>query len=167
VGFFGEICDENAAPRRRPGGPPPIQVVTMNHLKYRVGNLASALQWYTKLTDMRVVHYQEPANGPRTPDYDGPPIPVLRIGPGPQHLAFVEGLGTEASRMHVGFGVANFDADRVMARLSEHGVTARIRLREGVTPEVLVDGPENVRIQLQDVSYAGGTGPLGNVVTGA
>ena len=167
VGFFGEICNENAAPQRRPGDPPPVQVVTMNHLKYRVGNLQEALAWYTTLTDMRVVHYQEPANGPRTPDYDGPPIPVLRVGPGPQHLAFVEGLGPEASRMHVGFGVANFDADRVMAQLRAHGVTARIRLREGITPEVIVDGPENVRIQLQDVSYAGGTGPLGNVVTGA
>ena len=163
VGFFGEICDEGATAQQRPGDPPPIQVLTMNHLKYRVSNLDSALAWYTKLTDMTVVHYQEPANGPRTPDYDGPPIPVLRIGPGPQHLAFVEGLGPEASRMHIGFGVANFDADRVMARLREHGVTARIRLREGVTPEVLVEGPENVLIQLQDVRYCGGGGALGNV----
>jgi catechol 2,3-dioxygenase-like lactoylglutathione lyase family enzyme len=165
VGFFGEICNENAAPQRRPGDAPPVQVLTMNHLKYRVGNVQEALAWYTRLTDMRVVHYQEPANGPRTPGYDGPPIPVLRIGPGPQHLAFVEGLGPEASRMHIGFGVADFDPDRVMARLREHRVTARIRLREGVTPEVLVEGPDNVLIQLQDVSYAGGTGPLGNVVT--
>jgi catechol 2,3-dioxygenase-like lactoylglutathione lyase family enzyme len=163
VGFFGEICELEPVSRDRSGDAPPIQVVTMNHLKYRVSNLDSALAWYTKLTDMRVVHYQEPANGPRTPGYEGPPIPVLRVGPGPQHLAFVEGLGPEASRMHVGFGVANFDADRIMARLREHRVTAEIRLREGVTPEVLVDGPENVRIQLQDVSYCGGGGPLGNI----
>jgi hypothetical protein len=36
-------------------------------------------------------------------------------------------------------------------------------MREGVTPEILVDGPDGVRIQLQDVGYCGGGGVLGNV----
>jgi catechol 2,3-dioxygenase-like lactoylglutathione lyase family enzyme len=166
VGFLGELCDRAAEPRRRPGDPPPIQVRTMNHIKYMVSDLDSALEWYLKLTDMRLVGYQERAEGPRTPGYDGPPIAVLRIGSGPQHLALVEGAGPEAFRMHVGFGVEDFDADAVMSRLAEHGVTARIRMREGITPEVLVDGPDDVRIQLQDVSYCGGGGALGDVCRG-
>lgn len=164
VGFLGEVCDTSAAPVQRPGDPPPIQVMTMNHIKYWVTDLDSALEWFLKLTDMQVVAYQERDGGPRTPGYVGRPIPVLRIGSGPQHLALVEGSGPERHRMHVGFGVRDFDPDRIVARLEEHGVTAQVRMREGVTPEILVDGPDNVRIQLQDVTYAGGGGPLGTIL---
>jgi catechol 2,3-dioxygenase-like lactoylglutathione lyase family enzyme len=166
VGFLGEVCDQAAEPRRRAGDPPPIQVRTMNHIRYMVSDLDGALQWYQQVTDMRLVGYQERAEGPRTPGYEGPPIAVLRIGSGPQHLALVEGTGPEAFRMHVGFGVEGFDADAVMSRLTEHGVIARIRMREGSTPEVLVDGPDDVRIQLQDLSYCGGGGALGDVCRG-
>ena len=159
VGFLGEVCDTSAVAVRRAGDPPPVQVRTMNHIKYLVSDLPSALEWYQKLTDMQIVTYQEPEAGPRT----GPPIPVLRVGSGPQHLALVEGSGPEAFRLHVGFGVESFDADQVMDRLAEHGVTHHMRMREGVTPEIMVDGPDGVRIQLQDMSYCGGSGPLGNV----
>ena len=135
----------------------------MNHIKYFVTDLESSLAWYQKLTDMTIVTYQEREEGPRTAGYDGPPIPVLRVGSGPQHLALVEGGGPEAFRLHVGFGVDGFDPDGVMDRLAEHGVSAHMRMREGTTPEILVDGPDGVRIQLQDVSYCGGSGVLGNV----
>jgi hypothetical protein len=135
----------------------------MNHIKYYHTDLDSALAWYLKLTDMKIVTYQEREDGPRTEGYEGRPVPVLRVGDGPQHLALAEGNGPEASRMHLGLGVRDFDADRVMTALADHGVTARLRMREGITPEVLVDAPDGVTIQLQDVSYCGGTGPLGNV----
>lgn len=164
VGFLGEVCDTSATAVQRPGDPPPIQVLSMNHIKYWVTDLDSALEFFLKLTDMQVVTYQEPERGPRTAGYVGRPIPVLRVGSGPQHLALVEGSGPERNRMHVGFGVRDFNPDRVMARLREHGVTAQVRMRGGVTPEILVDGPNNVRIQLQDVSYAGGGGPLGTTL---
>jgi len=163
AGFLGEVCDRSATAVQRPGDPPPIQVRAMNHIKYMVSDLESALKWYLQLTDMQIVSYQERAEGPRTPGYEGPPIPVLRIGRGAQHLALVEGTGPEAFGMHVGFGVADFDPETVMSRLREHGVTAHIRVREGITPEVLVDGPDDVRIQLQDVRYCGGSGTLGDV----
>ena len=163
VGFLGEVCDTSAVAVRRPGDPPAIQVRTMNHIKYFVTDLQRSLEWYQKLTDMQIVTYQEREGGPRTAGYEGPPIPVLRVGSGPQHLALVEGTGPEAFRHHVGFGVEAFDPDEVMDRLAEHGVTARVRMREGTTPEILVDGPDRVGIQLQDVSYCGGGGVLGNV----
>lgn len=161
VGFLGEVCDTSARAVRRPGDPPPVQVRTMNHVKYHVTDLEGALAWYLKLTDMEIVTYQERADGPRTEGYEGAPIPVLRVGRGPQHLALVEGSGPEAFRLHVGFGVDDFHPDRVVQRLEEHGVSARVRMREGVTPEVLVDAPDGVRLQLQDVRYCGGGGFLG------
>lgn len=163
VGFLGEICDTSAVAVRHPGDPPPVQVRTLNHIKYYVTDLPSALAWYQKLTDMRIVTYQEREGGPRTAGYEGQPIPVLRIGSGPQHLALVEGSGPEAFRPHVGFGVEAFDPDGVVARLAEHGVEAEVRMREGITPEILVDAPDGIRLQLQDLSYCGGTGRLGNV----
>lgn len=165
VGFLGEVCDTSAAPVRRPGDPPPIQVRTMNHIKYYVSEMETALPWYLKLTDMEIVSYQEPEGGPRTEGYRGAPLPVLRVGPGPQHLVLVEGSGPEAFRLHVGLGVEDFEPARVMDLLGEHGVSARVRLREGITPEILVDAPDGVRVQLQDVRYCGGTGPLGDVCT--
>ena len=162
LGFLGEVCDTGAEAVRRAGDPPPIPVRTLNHIKYHVSDLSSALAWYQRLTDMPVVAWQEPQGGPRTEGYEGRPIPVLRVGRGPQHLALVEGGGPEAFRLHVGLGVEGFDADAVMDRLAEHGVTAHLRLREGVTKEVLVDAPDGVLLQLQDVSYCGGGGVLGN-----
>ena len=50
-----------------------------------------------------------------------------------------------------------------MKRLAEHGVNARMRLREGATEEILIDAPDGIEIQLQDVSYCGGRGRLGNM----
>ena len=162
LGFLGEVCDTGAEAVRRPGDPPPIPVRTLNHIRYHVSDLSSALAWYQRLTDMPVVAWQEPAGGRRTDGYEGRPIPVLRVGSGPQHLALVEGDGPEAFRLHVGLGVEGFNADTVMERLAEHGVSAHVRLREGVTKEVLVEAPDGVRLQLQDVSYCGGGGVLGN-----
>ena len=165
LGFLGEVCDQSAIVVQRTSDPPPIPVRTMNHIKYYVSDLAASLEWYQSLTDMDTITYQEPEGGPRTAGYEGKPIPVLRVGTGPQHIALVEGSGPEAFRLHVGFGVEGFDPDTVMSRLDDHGVEARIRMREGATPEILVDAPDGVRIQLQDVSYCGGQGPLGNVCT--
>ena len=162
LGFLGEVCDTAARAVRRPGDPPPIPVRTLNHVKYYVSDLPSALAWYQRLTDMPIVTHQEPQAGPRTAGYEGAPIPVLRVGTGPQHLALVEGSGPEAFRLHVGLGVEGFDPAAALDRLAEHGVAARLRLREGVTREVLVDAPDGVRLQLQDVSYCGGGGILGN-----
>lgn len=116
---------------------------------------------------MKLVTYQEVEGGPRTAGYEGGPVAILQIGDGPQHFALTEGSGAipgSHARPHFGFGIKGFDAEQIMKRLAEHGVPARLRMREGVTPEVLLTDPEgNVEIQLQDVSYCGGRGVLGNI----
>src|SRR5213593_3671584 len=140
-GFLGNVCDTAARAVRPVGAPPPIRVRTLNHVRLMVPNVQRTLDWYLKLTDMRRQTYQEPAGGPRTAGYEGPPIPILRVGSGPQFIALVEGTGPEAFRPHVGFGVQGFAADQVMKRLAEHGVNARMRLRESATEEILIDAP--------------------------
>ena len=157
------MCDTAAQAARPQGSPPPIPVRTLNHVRLIVPNVQRTLDWYLKLTDMKIQTYQETAGGPRTPGYEGPPIPILRIGSGPQFIALVEGSGPAVFRPHIGFGVQAFAPDQIKARLAEHGVSARTRLREGATTEILVDAPDGVEIQLQDVSYCGGRGLLGNM----
>ena len=66
LGFLGEVCNTSAVAVRRPGDPLPVQVRTLNHIKYFVTALHRSLEWYQKLTDMRIVTYQEPEGGPRT-----------------------------------------------------------------------------------------------------
>ncbi len=162
-GFLGDVCDTAAQVSRLPGSPPPIPVRTLNHVKLIVPSMQRTLEWHLKLTDMKLQTYQEPTAGPRTPGYEGPPIPILRVGSGPQFIALVEGTGPEAFRPHIGFGVEGFVPDEIQARLAEHGVSVRRRLREGETIEILVDAPDGVEIQLQDISYCGGRGVLGNM----
>jgi hypothetical protein len=76
----------------------------------------------------------------------------------------------------------DFDVERVLATLTEYGLTARgdgvaqagpkmhyVSLRmpprggaEGGTPELYFTDPDGILLQLQDVSYCGGGGYLGN-----
>ena len=158
-GYLGDLCDYSAKAIRLPGDPPPIAVQTLNHCKIGVRNLQRTIAWYQKLTDMKLVTYQELEGGPRTAGYEGGPVAILQFGAGPQHLALTEGI----VRPHFGFGIKGFDVSQIMKRLAEHGVPARVRMREGVTPEVLLEDPEGLELQLQDVSYCGGGGVLGNV----
>ena len=162
-GFLGDVCDSSPHVDRQPDDPPPIRVRTLNHVRLTVPDVRRTLDWYLKLTDMHLQTYQEPEGGPRTPGYVGPPIPILRVGSGPQFIALIEGSGPEAFRPHVGFGVEGFDPDQIIKSLAAHRVRWRIRERESATVEVLLDGPDGVDIQLQDVSYCGGRGPLGNL----
>jgi catechol 2,3-dioxygenase-like lactoylglutathione lyase family enzyme len=151
-GFLGDVCDASAKADRPPGDPPLIPARTLNHVRLIVPNIRRSLEWYLKLTDMKLQTYQEPGGGP-----------ILRVGTGPQFVALVEGSGPAAFRPHVGFGVQGFDPDQIVKRLAEHGVTARTRLREDATVEVLIDTPDGIEIQLQDISYCGGRGRLGNI----
>ena len=144
AGYLGEKCGSTKAVKL-PDDPPPIAVSTLNHVTLVVPDVKRSLAWYQKVTDMRI------QIGTR-----------LRIGAGPQHLVLTEGSGPLAFRPHLGLGVEGFDADQIKKRLAEHGVASRVRMRDG-TPELLLEDPDGAEIQLQDVSYCGGNGPLGNV----
>ena len=137
-GFLGEICDANAKADRPAGAPPPIPVKTLNNVRMIVPNLQKSLDWYLKLTDMRVVASPGPTR-------------ILRVGKGPQFITMSEGSGPDVFKPHVGFGVQGFRADQVMARLAEHGITGRKSDRG----EILLDSPDGIEIGLQDVGYAG------------
>jgi catechol 2,3-dioxygenase-like lactoylglutathione lyase family enzyme len=102
--------------------------------------------------------------------------PLLRVGPGPKFMALTTAAAdgpTGVSRF--GIGVEDFNVDRIVAVLGEHGVTRAtssnpaaagplkvlVATRDG-TPEIVVSDPSGVVFQLQDPSYCGGSGPLGS-----
>lgn len=62
---------------------------------------------------------------------------------------------------HVCFGLESFDAEAVLEKLARAGVRGRI-LRRGDTQELYFDDPDSIRVQLQDLRYRGGIGPLGD-----
>lgn len=120
--------------------------------------------------------------------YQGPQSPVTGIGDGRQFVMYAGGGGrggaaTSASIHHGSFNMRDFDVERVLATLTAYGLTARgdgpgqtagprmhyVSLRmpprggaEGGTPELYFTDPDGILLQLQDVSYCGGGGYLGN-----
>ena len=59
-----------------------------------------------------------------------------------------------------------FDAADVQQRLAAHGVEASVRMRADSDPpaeELTFADPDGLRVQIQDVSYCGGSGQLGDL----
>jgi catechol 2,3-dioxygenase-like lactoylglutathione lyase family enzyme len=163
-----------AAPRllAQPPGRPLIPVRALNHMTLSVSDPKRSLDFYQGLFGMPVQARQ----GQTT---------LLRIGAGPQFLALSgAGANLPPSINHYCLAVDNFDADRALAALARVGVAraegaggglsggplkARVRMRgpdsggaPGGTPELYVGDPDGIVVQLQDTTYCGGSGALGN-----
>ena len=113
-------------------------------------------------------------------------LTVLRIGSGPQFVALTKvAANAKPGIDHFCMTVENFTPDRILKILAEHGVSktdaagagplkAWVRRRgedaggakEG-TPELCFTDPDGITVQLQDASYCGGAGALGNVCPAA
>jgi catechol 2,3-dioxygenase-like lactoylglutathione lyase family enzyme len=101
--------------------------------------------------------------------------PLLRVGAGPKFMALSPAAGATTGVSRYGIAVEEFNVDRIVAVLGEHGVTrapgsgpatagplkVHVATRDG-TPEIFVSDPSGVVFQLQDPSYCGGGGPLGS-----
>ena len=143
---------------------PPIPVRGINHMTISVSDPARSLAWYQGLFGMPIAARQAGTV-------------VLRVGAGPQFMALGGGASSVPRITHLCLAVDDFDDDRLVRILGEHGVAAsdasgpmqsRVRMRgaefggapEG-TPELYFGDPDGVVIQLQDTSYCGGAGLLG------
>ena len=151
----------------------PFATVAMNHVTLAVTNAKRSLEFYQRLFGLPVVATQGP-------------VPILRLGSGPQFIALSERPTGKPGIDHVCLTIERFDVDRVMKTLAGFGVTpaeqgaagglgggplrARVRMRgenaggakEG-TPEIYFGDPDGITIQLQDAKYCGGSGVLGEV----
>src|SRR4029077_12655973 len=154
-------------------GKPTIAVKSLNHMTLTVSDVKRSVDFYQGLFGMPIQARQ------------GATV-LLRIGAGPQFIAIGKGDGNQKPGIgHFCMTTANFNADRLMGILARHGVTkagasggglsggpmnARVRMRfpdrggakEG-TPELYLGDPDGIVIQLQDTTYCGGGGVLGNL----
>jgi catechol 2,3-dioxygenase-like lactoylglutathione lyase family enzyme len=136
----------------------PIRVRSLNHFGIAVSNPRRSIDFYQGLFGMPVQARQ----GATT---------ILRVGTGPQFLSIRPIQGQESpSITHYGLGVEGFSVDRMMTTLAARRVAkadavgpmrASVTLRDG-RADLQFGDPDGIVCQLQDVTYCGGSGPLGN-----
>ncbi len=129
-------------------GAPVGAVKTMNHVSIFVPSVEKSMAFYQSVFGLPLLTKQEPG---------------MNLSTGASFLGIYPAAAgaTTGSINHLCLGMENFDADAVVKQLAERGVKASIRLR-GDTKELYFADPDGIRVQLQDVKYKGGTGPLGD-----
>ena len=136
-----------AAPASAQGPQPAIGAVKqLNHVTLFVANVQKSVGFYQSLFGMPVLTPQDPG---------------VNLTAGTGFLGIYPAEGRPTGVNHICLGLENFDADVTLKKLVDRGLDANIRLR-GETKELDFNAPDNVRVQLQDVRYRGGVGPLGD-----
>jgi catechol 2,3-dioxygenase-like lactoylglutathione lyase family enzyme len=147
--------------------PPAIPVKAINYFELSVSDMKRSIDFYQGLFGMPIQARW------------GDSV-LMRIGNGPQFM-LLSPAGTAMPRIvpRLGLTVENFNADRIGGMLEKHGIMKAAAsdpgltggalkykvTNRGATPELLLGDPDNFILQVQDTAYAGGTGPLGSVVS--
>jgi catechol 2,3-dioxygenase-like lactoylglutathione lyase family enzyme len=159
---------------------PPFSLKTISHVTLTTTNAARSGDFYKSTFAMPVQTTQ--GGGPILAVGSGPDCVVIGGGGNPANPPPRPGIN------HVCFTIDNFDPNKVMAILIANGLTpieygnpalikpltCRVRLRQRAnngggaaspygTPELYFNDPDNIPIQIQDVKYCGGSGPLGEI----
>jgi catechol 2,3-dioxygenase-like lactoylglutathione lyase family enzyme len=169
-GRLGNVCDPKVRPLPPSASPAPpptnplFRARTINSFGIRVSNLQRSLDFYQSLFGTPIHTHQGEtallsiASGPR-PQF-------FTISPGDYRTGkyvALPSLTAQSPISHFCVGIEDFNAERVVKILSGNSVKAELVMREGKTPEVFLWDPDNVRVQIQDVAYCGGSGPLGSL----
>jgi catechol 2,3-dioxygenase-like lactoylglutathione lyase family enzyme len=127
--------------------PASLQAASLNHASLIVSNLDRSAAFYQRTFGLGVKSTQQGG---------------VNLAVGDAFLGIYQGGQTAMPHInHICFGIAGFDPAATVAALESQGLPAESRARDGVT-QVYTADPDNLRIQLQDVSFCGGVGPLGN-----
>lgn len=166
-GVLGNVCENSQTV-----APGMFSLSEINHFTAFVNDGDGANSFYQDAFDLEVQAWQ------------GPGSPVTGIGDGYQFVMyagpFPGGEDAPANLHHGCFNMHGFDVDEILAKLTEYGLQDRgdaetgplmhyISRRmpdrggaEGGTPELYFTDPDGILMQLQDISYCGGGGYLGN-----
>ncbi len=148
---------------------PPIRVRSLNHMTLAVADIPKSQAFYQGLYGLPVQARQAETI-------------ILRVGSGPQNVVLRKVTANAKPGIHhFCMTVENFNPSRILQTLAAHGVTkteaaateplkAWVRVshedaggaKEG-TPELYFTDPDGIVVQLQDTTYCGGAGRLGNV----
>jgi catechol 2,3-dioxygenase-like lactoylglutathione lyase family enzyme len=176
AGTLGNVCPASPEPSPTKGL---LAVHDLNHFTISVADAERSNRFYQDLFGLPIRSRQGASLG-------------LGVGPGVMFVMFIgassagrSGGGITArpaSIHHVCMNMERFNPDDVLTRLASYGISSRgdapgavgpmksyVTLRmpnrggapEG-TPELYFTDPDGLLIQLQDVSYCGGAGFLGN-----
>ncbi|MDH4062871.1 MAG: VOC family protein, partial [Acidobacteriota bacterium] len=169
-GPLGNVCAAEASPNRGL-----LALRDLNHLTIFSSDAARANAFYQDLFGFSIRAYQ------------GPTAPTMAVGPGVQFLMFTGGGAPSAtprpaSINHACMTMDGFKPDEVLKALDSYGlkpreaggpagpmrhyVTMRMENRGGApggTPELYFTDPDGLLMQLQDSTYCGGSGLLGEV----
>ena len=144
VALLGALA---AAPRTVSAQPAALNAATLNHASLIVSDLDRSVAFYQRTFGLAVKSTQQGG---------------VNLAVGDAFLGIYQGGADAMPHInHVCFGIRGFDPAASVAALEAQGLTAESRTRDGVT-QVYTADPDKLRIQLQDVSFCGGVGPLGN-----
>ena len=136
-----------AAPLPSFAQPAALKAATLNHASLIVSNMDRSVEFYQRTFGLAVKSTQQGG---------------VNLAVGDAFLGIYQGGPNATPHInHICFGIRDFDPAATVAALEAQGLPAESRTRDGVTQCYTAD-PDNLRIQLQDVSFCGGTGPLGN-----
>jgi catechol 2,3-dioxygenase-like lactoylglutathione lyase family enzyme len=136
-----------AAPRAGTAQPAALTAATLNHASLIVSDLGRSVAFYQRVFGMPVRSTQQGG---------------VNLAVGDAFLGIYQGSENAMPHInHVCFGIQGFDPAAAVAALEAQGLPGESRTRDGVT-QVYTADPDNLRIQLQDVSFCGGLGALGN-----
>jgi len=129
---------------------PVLEVKSLNHATLFVKDIPKTAALYQSLFGLQVKSRQGTGIN-------------LAVGAGNQFIGLFGGLESTQPRIdHVCLGIKNFSVDTSMRALAAQGLTGRVRMRDDKVPELYFNDPNGISIQLQDESYCGGSGVLGN-----
>jgi catechol 2,3-dioxygenase-like lactoylglutathione lyase family enzyme len=149
----------------------PLSLRGLNHLTVNVPDPDATNEFWQRTCGFDIQAYQAAS-------------PLLGVGPGRDFLMFIAagGRGAGAARVnHVSLALEGFDVARIQAALEGQGirprpdggagpllhwVSMRMPNRGGApegTPELDFSDPDGLSVQLQDVTYCGGGGDLGEI----
>ena len=145
--FLAALTALMSVPASAAAAAPVGKVEQLNHVTLFVRDVPKSVRFYQDVLGLQVLNRQGPGVNLRAGTgfiglYPAPPSAAVAID-------------------HLCLGMRGFDASTVMKDLTGRGVQASIRMR-GATPELYLNDPDNLRVQLQDVSYKGGGGVLGD-----
>jgi catechol 2,3-dioxygenase-like lactoylglutathione lyase family enzyme len=136
-----------AAPKVAAAQPAALKAATFNHASLIVSDLDRSVAFYQRTFGLPVRSTQQGG---------------VNLAVGDSFLGIYQaGANAMPHINHICFGIRDFDPAATVAALESQSLPAESRTRDGVT-QVYTADPDSLRIQLQDVSFCGGVGPLGN-----
>ena len=144
VALIGALA---AAPLPAMAQAPALKAETLNHASLIVADVDRSVAFYQRTFGLPVKSRQQGG---------------VNLAVGDAFLGIYQGAANAMPHInHFCFGLKSFDPAATVAALEAQGLKAESRERDGVT-QVYTADPDNLRVQLQDVSFCGGVGALGN-----